>query len=70
MGSYEAKKKILVIGFGGIGTVTAYNLEASGLAEVTGVFRSNYDVVQKDGIQMWSCDHGEIKDWRPSRGKS
>ncbi|KAL6248792.1 hypothetical protein RBB50_003855 [Rhinocladiella similis] len=67
MGSYEAKKKILVIGFGGIGTVTAYNLEASGLAEVTGVFRSNYDVVQKDGIQMWSCDHGEIKDWRPSR---
>ncbi|KAL5342929.1 6-phosphogluconate dehydrogenase [Aspergillus crustosus] len=65
MGSI-AKSNILVVGFGGIGTMTAYNLEASGLAEVTGVLRSNYELVEKQGFKIWSCDHGESSGWRPT----
>ncbi|KAH7303956.1 ketopantoate reductase PanE/ApbA-domain-containing protein [Stachybotrys elegans] len=65
MGS-TAKSNILVVGFGGIGTITAYNLEASGLASVTGVLRSNYDHVNEHGFNIWSCDHGEIPSWKPT----
>jgi ketopantoate reductase len=60
------KVKILVVGFGGIGTITAYNLEASGLAEVTGVLRSNYQTVSERGFKIQSCDYGKIEGWRPS----
>lgn len=68
MGSM-AKSNILVVGFGGIGTITAYNLEAGGLATVTGVLRSNYDMVKERGFKIWSCDHGDIPSWRPSTSK-
>ncbi|KAJ6018571.1 hypothetical protein N7499_010238 [Penicillium canescens] len=60
------KSNILVVGFGGIGTITAYNLEIGGLAAVTGVLRSNYDLVSEQGFKIWSCDHGEISNWRPT----
>jgi ketopantoate reductase len=63
------KSSILVIGFGGIGTITAYNLEIGGLAAVTGVLRSNYDLVSEQGFKIWSCDHGEISGWRPTSSK-
>lgn len=43
---------ILVVGFGEIGCVTAYNLEASGLASVTGVLRSNYQIVNERGFNI------------------
>ncbi|KAH8168709.1 ketopantoate reductase panE/ApbA domain-containing protein [Sarocladium implicatum] len=66
MGS-AVKSNILVIGFGGIGTITAYNLEASGLASVTGVLRSNHDQVNEHGFNIWSCDHGEIASWKPTQ---
>lgn len=62
-----AKSNILVVGFGGIGTITAYNLEAGGLATVTGVLRSNYDLVKERGFRIWSVDHGDIESWRPSQ---
>ncbi|KAL2823570.1 6-phosphogluconate dehydrogenase [Aspergillus cavernicola] len=65
MGSVT-KSNILVVGFGGIGTITAYNLEASGLAAVTGVLRSNYDLVKERGFKIWSCDHGDVAGWRPT----
>ncbi|RDW90088.1 ketopantoate reductase family protein [Aspergillus mulundensis] len=60
------KSNILVVGFGGIGTMTAYNLEASGLATVTGVLRSNYELANERGFKIWSCDHGQINSWRPT----
>ncbi|KAH8901502.1 2-dehydropantoate 2-reductase [Thozetella sp. PMI_491] len=66
MASTAAMSNILVVGFGGIGTITAYNLEAGGLATVTGVLRSNYDLVTKHGFKIWSCDHGDIPSWRPT----
>lgn len=64
------KTNILVVGFGGIGTITAYNLEASGLVEVTGVLRSNYQTVHERGFKIWSCDHGEIEGWKPTKSIS
>jgi ketopantoate reductase len=68
MGSVS-KSNILVVGFGGIGTITAYNLEAGGLAAVTGVMRSNYDLVKEHGFNIYSVDHGEIPSWRPTHSK-
>ncbi|ORY58821.1 6-phosphogluconate dehydrogenase [Pseudomassariella vexata] len=64
--SSVAKSNILVVGFGGIGTITALNLEAGGQATVTGVFRSNYDAVNERGLRIWSCDHGDIPSWKPT----
>lgn len=60
------KLKVLLIGSGGIGTVTAYALETGGLAEVTAILRSNYAVVEKNGFTIDSVDHGYIQSWRPS----
>lgn len=62
----STKSNILVIGFGGIGTMTAYNLEAGGRATVTGVLRSNYELVASRGFRIWSCDHGQVESWRPT----
>lgn len=63
------KSKILLLGSGGVGTIVALNLEAGGLASVTAVLRSNYDRVKQNGFDIRSCDHGELKGWRPSKSK-
>ncbi|KAF4972579.1 hypothetical protein FSARC_852 [Fusarium sarcochroum] len=61
-----AKSRILVVGTGGIGTMAAYALEKNAKAEVTAVMRSNYDAAVKDGIDIDSVEHGQIKAWRPT----
>lgn len=61
-----AKSNVLVVGLGGIGTIAAFNIEASGQAVVTAVLRSNYDHVAKNGFKIWSCDHGDIPSWKPT----
>lgn len=61
-----AKSRVLVVGTGGIGTMSAYALENGGLAEVTAVMRSNYDAAVKDGIDIDSVQYGQIKAWRPT----
>lgn len=61
-----AKSRVLVVGTGGIGTMSAYALENGGLAEVTAVMRSNYDAAVKDGIDIDSVQWGQIKAWRPT----
>lgn len=61
------KVKVLLVGAGGIGTMTALNLEQGGLASVTAVLRSNYAVVKEKGFTIDSCDHGKIDAWRPSQ---
>ncbi|RJE19731.1 hypothetical protein PHISCL_07923 [Aspergillus sclerotialis] len=60
-----AKSRVLVVGTGGIGTMSAYALE-QGLAEVTVVMRSNYDAAVKNGIDIDSVLWGQIKGWKPS----
>ncbi|KAK5219154.1 hypothetical protein LTR99_006464 [Exophiala xenobiotica] len=60
------KARILLIGSGGIGTMTALNLEHGGLATVTAVLRSNYTAVKEKGFTIDSCDHGKFEGWRPT----
>ena len=36
------------------------------LASVTAVLRSNYEAVKKDGFNLTSMDHGDIRDWKPT----
>jgi hypothetical protein len=43
------KVNVLVVGFGGIDCITTYNLKASGLAIVTGVLRSNFQIFHERG---------------------
>ncbi|KAJ5894570.1 hypothetical protein N7495_006261, partial [Penicillium taxi] len=61
------KAEILLVGSGGVGTITALNLEIGGQAQVTAVLRSNYERVIADGFHIRSCDHGELTHWRPSK---
>ncbi|KAI1017935.1 hypothetical protein LB504_003913 [Fusarium proliferatum] len=61
-----AKSRVLVVGTGGIGTMSAYALEAGGKAEVTAVLRSNYEAVVRHGFDIDSVLYGEIKSWRPT----
>ena len=61
-----AKSRILVVGTGGIGTMSAYALEQGGLAEVTAVMRSNYDAAVSQGIDIDSVLWGKIKGWKPT----
>ena len=65
--------RILLIGSGGIGTITALNLEAcspglgnAGRVSVTAVLRSNYKIVSERGFRIESCDHGDFAYWRPT----
>ncbi|KAK5053290.1 hypothetical protein LTR84_002264 [Exophiala bonariae] len=60
------KAKVLLVGAGGIGTMTAFNLEQGGLATVTAILRSNYTIVKDQGFTIDSCDHGKFQGWRPS----
>ncbi|KAL1311791.1 hypothetical protein AAFC00_001874 [Neodothiora populina] len=63
----SSKAKVLLFGGGGVGTITALNLEAGGLTSVTAVLRSNYNTVINKGFDIKSCDHGTVSGWRPSK---
>ncbi|EXJ82591.1 hypothetical protein A1O3_06404 [Capronia epimyces CBS 606.96] len=60
------KARVLLVGSGGIGTMTALNLERGGLASVAAVLRSNYAVVKERGFTIDSRDHGQVQEWRPT----
>ncbi|KAG9186090.1 hypothetical protein G6011_02646 [Alternaria panax] len=62
----DNKKSVLIVGGGAVGAIAAVNLEVGGLATVTLVLRSNYNVVKEHGYTISSCDHGNLKGWRPS----
>lgn len=59
------KSNVLVVGCGGIGTITSLNLQIGGKARVTTVMRSNHDYVQKHGFHIRSVDHGVVEGFRP-----
>ncbi|OHW92655.1 2-dehydropantoate 2-reductase [Colletotrichum incanum] len=61
------KTQVLLVGGGGIGTIAALNLERGGLAEVTAVLRSNFEIVSRKGFSIKSCDHGSLENWRPTQ---
>ncbi|KAI8938848.1 hypothetical protein NX059_004710 [Plenodomus lindquistii] len=62
----DPKKTVLIVGGGAVGTIAAVNLEVGGLATVTIVLRSNYNVVNEKGYTIESCDHGHLSGWKPS----
>ncbi|KAH0829864.1 hypothetical protein AYO21_10172 [Fonsecaea monophora] len=66
MAEKAEKARVLLVGSGGIGTMTAVNLEKGGLATVAAVLRSNYKVVNDAGFTIDSCDHGKFSGWKPS----
>ncbi|PWY83377.1 2-dehydropantoate 2-reductase family protein [Aspergillus heteromorphus CBS 117.55] len=62
----QDKANILLIGCGGIGTISALNLETGGKVAVTAVLRLNYEHVKAHGFSIKSVDHGEVEEFRPS----
>jgi ketopantoate reductase len=65
----DTKKTVLIVGGGAVGAIAAVNLEVGGLATVTVVLRSNYNVVNEKGYKIESCDHGVLDGWKPSVGR-
>jgi ketopantoate reductase len=61
-----SKANVLLVGCGGIGTISALNLELGGRAAVTAVLRSNYEAVKEKGFNIKSIDHGVVSGFRPS----
>lgn len=49
--------------------MAAYALETGGKAEVTAVMRSNYDVVNRQGVNIDSIQYGKIVGFKPSHSK-
>lgn len=64
--TYTGKRRVLVVGSGGVGTMVSVALERSSMASVTAVLRSNYEKVIQDGFDIQSIDHGKLTNWRPS----
>ncbi|KAF9444195.1 6-phosphogluconate dehydrogenase C-terminal domain-like protein [Macrolepiota fuliginosa MF-IS2] len=60
-------KDVLLVGFGAVGAVYSYILKKSGLARVTAVARSNYDIVNSHGVTFHSKKYGDITGWKPDR---
>ncbi|KAL4789445.1 ketopantoate reductase PanE/ApbA-domain-containing protein [Aspergillus venezuelensis] len=60
------KARVLIVGTGGIGAMSAYALEQGGKAEVTAVLRSNYDVVSKSGFEIDSIQYGKVSGFKPA----
>ncbi|EMR72261.1 putative 2-dehydropantoate 2-reductase protein [Eutypa lata UCREL1] len=61
------KKNILLVGAGGVGTMAAVSLEASGRASVTAVLRSNFASVEEHGFHIESIAYGNLKGWKPTK---
>lgn len=57
--------KVLVVGSGGVGAMTALGLTTAGKAAVTLVVRSDYAHVIKKGYTIDSVSYGHIDNWRP-----
>lgn len=57
--------KIIVIGAGGVGVIGALSLYYKGLSNVSLVIRSDYDLVDKRGYKINSCDYGQFENWKP-----
>lgn len=66
----DTKLDVCLVGVGGVGTITSYVLEKSGRARVTAVLRSNYHIVKDQGVDIDSVDHGEVRGFKPTHGKS
>ncbi|KAL1760776.1 ketopantoate reductase PanE/ApbA-domain-containing protein [Schizophyllum commune] len=60
-------KEVLLVGLGAVGGIYSLILKRSGLARVTVAARSNYSIVNSEGLHFKSQKYGEITGWRPDR---
>ncbi|KAG7095759.1 hypothetical protein E1B28_006464 [Marasmius oreades] len=60
-------KEVLLVGFGAVGAMYSLIIKRSGLARVTAVARSNFDLVARNGIHIKSKKYGDILGWKPDR---
>ncbi|KAI5955423.1 hypothetical protein CANMA_004603 [Candida margitis] len=59
------KPKVLVIGSGGVGTISAVSLKHNNQSEVTLVVRSDYNLINNQGYSINSCTYGKLTNWQP-----
>jgi 2-dehydropantoate 2-reductase len=65
--SSNTKPKVLLIGFGSVGTMVSYTLEHLGRAEVCAVARENtYEAIANQGYRIESLNYGTIESYIPS----
>ncbi|EAU83963.1 hypothetical protein CC1G_09845 [Coprinopsis cinerea okayama7 len=64
MSPSESRKEILVVGFGAVGAIYSYILKKSEKARISVVARSNFEAVERDGLNIKSGKYGEIKGWK------
>jgi 2-dehydropantoate 2-reductase len=57
--------KVLVVGSGGVGTISALSLCLNDRSDVTLVVRSDYDKIMNLGYTINSCTYGKLEGWRP-----
>ncbi|CAI5757821.1 unnamed protein product [Candida verbasci] len=57
--------KVLIIGSGGVGVMSALALTNNNKCEVTLVVRSDYNLILSQGYSINSCTFGEFSNWKP-----
>lgn len=60
-----SKPKVLVVGSGGVGTISALALTENNKSDVTLVVRSDYKLINKQGYSIDSCTYGKLTNWKP-----
>lgn len=61
------KVKVLLIGFGGVGTIVSYTLEHLGRAEVYAVSRPETHDGMENGYRIESIDYGVVENYKPHK---
>lgn len=61
----DSLTKVIVIGAGGVGVITAVSLCHRARSEVSMVVRSDYEHVSEHGYDIESCDYGHLTKWKP-----
>lgn len=59
------KPKVLVIGSGGVGAISALSLTTNNKSEVTLVVRSDFELISNNGYSIDSCTYGKLTNWKP-----
>ncbi|KAI5953714.1 hypothetical protein KGF54_003086 [Candida jiufengensis] len=60
-----SKPKVLIIGSGGVGTISALSLTHNNKSEVTLIVRSDYDLINTQGYSIDSCTYGKLTNFKP-----
>ena len=53
-----SKPKVLVIGSGGVGAISALSLTTNNKSKVTLVVRSDFELISNNGYSIDSCTYG------------